>query len=192
MNDPKNLAAGLALGLRSSLARVELAASQLTRELRTPTARELARVISAAVRETDRDIDVIVALLLPLARPRGRSDDLRAVFRRLGERVAPVLDAAGTSWEEPVAPGSVRLQGDPVATERAALALARAGSRLAGAGGRLRLGLVGDDSRYGVTLECWPPEGRSVACDPRDAFAAVASVAASRAPPLPVNSSSLA
>ena len=172
MNDSRNLAVELVLGLRSQLARVELASSRLARESLIPSAHELAQSISEAVGEVDREIDRITALLLPLESNSGPRDDLRSVLTRLGERIAPVLAASGTRWETPEV-AAEPLCGDPLRLERVALALLRVGARIAGSGGRLRLDLVGDASRYGLALECRPAGDGAPGGDPQDVFSDV-------------------
>ncbi|MFQ5417008.1 MAG: hypothetical protein ACE5FL_08190 [Myxococcota bacterium] len=179
MNDPKTLAAALVLELRSPLARVELAVSQLAREANTPVARELVATISAAVAQADRDIDRIIALLVPLSPAPRRCDDLRPVLARLRQRIAPVLEARGTICETRDLDGEP-LRGDPVLVERAALALIRAGAALVGAGGRVSLGLAREGSRFGVVLECLAAAGQDLHGDPERAFAGLLPMVASR------------
>ena len=167
--DSEVLAARLVSELRSPLARVELATSQLLRELHTPLAQELAASISEAVEQADREIERIVALLSPLSPP-GRQADLREVVHRLRARVAPVLDARGTACEVREI-GPDRLCGDPVLVEQAALALARIGSSLVGPGGRLSLEITGEGARLGIAVGCRAPDGRALQSDPERAFA---------------------
>jgi hypothetical protein len=168
--DAKALAASCASELRSSLARVELAASQLGREVQTPAARDLARTISAAVGQADRQLDRIVALLAPQARVGRGVEDARSVLARLRGRIAPVLAARGTACELR-AWGREPLRADPVLVERVALALVRIASALAGPEGRLWMALDREGEQVGVVVGCAPADGRALPEDPERAFA---------------------
>jgi len=153
------LVAGMVSELRSPLARVELAASQLVRELATPGARALAACISEAVREADGGIERILPLLVPGVRS-FQSAELGTVVARVCERLAPVLDARGTALVagRPAACGA---RGDPRLFEQAALGLVRAGAILVGPGGRLELGLNVVDGQPGVALCGSPGAGQT-------------------------------
>ena len=61
----ETLAAALAIDMRTPLARVELAASQIGREATTPMVRALGRSVSEAVEEVDRLIARMLKLLAP-------------------------------------------------------------------------------------------------------------------------------
>jgi len=152
------LVAGMVSELRSPLARVELAASQLLRQLATPGARALAACISEAVREADRGIERILPLLVSGVRS-FQSAELGTVVARVCERLAPVLDARGTSLVAG-APTAGGLRGDPRLYEQAALALVRAGANRVGPGGRLELGLTVADGQPGLNL-CGSPSAAS-------------------------------
>jgi signal transduction histidine kinase len=177
MTDARTLAADFALELKSPLARVELAVSQLAREANTPAARELAETISVAVRQADRDIDRIIALLVPRTFP-SRKNDLGSTLARLCERIAPILEARGTALlasEETVAP----VEGDSVLLEHAAVAMLRGGCALVGAGGGVSLRLARADARVGVVLESRASREGGFRCKPEQAFAGLLTLAVS-------------
>jgi signal transduction histidine kinase len=146
------LAAALAVEMRTPLARIELAASQLVREAATPLARELAAGISEAVRDLDALIARSLGLLLPSA-AEARHEPLGPVLEEVQERLHAALLARGVRLEQGPRPG---VRGDPERARRGALLLLRAGAPLVGEGGTLRLGLVADGVRWGLALELDP------------------------------------
>ena len=152
MSDPeRSFTAALALGLRTPLSRIELAASRLEREAVTPAARGLAEGICDAVEELDRMIVQLTAVLAPpppIDPPRA---PLAEVLPAMRDRLAPVLAARGVQWLEPeLDAGAV---GDPDALKLTALSLIRAGTELAGGGGRVSIQLQTEAGRSGVRLE---------------------------------------
>ncbi len=146
------LAAALTADMRTPLARVELAATQLARDATTPADRELAAGISDAVAEIDQMIHRALEILLPREPDPTSRVDVVPILERVCARVAPALEARGISWSLGAVPtGGV--VGDPRLIEQAALALLRGGVAIAGSGGSLRMRLDKDADRYGVAVE---------------------------------------
>lgn len=142
--------------LLGAVARIELAASRLARDLAAPHARALLHSISCAAAELDRGLLRLAALSVArrhAARTRSPAP-AGPILTALCERLAPALAARGLALErgtdEPDA-GAAPIA-DPVDVQRLALGLVRfAAARLA-AGGRLRIHVQGADTRGGPVL----------------------------------------
>jgi len=147
------LATALA-GLRTPIARIQLAASRLEALRHPPLASDVAGSLRDAVAELDRDVEL---LLGALATPGGatRSSSCARALDEILARVAPALDARGCRCERERDVGSVA--DDACRVRRGALQLLRSGSRFAGRGGRLRIGLVAEPSRYAIRVEAEAP-----------------------------------
>lgn len=143
--------AELALGMRAPLARIELAASRLAREARTPGGRALAASISESVAELDESIGRSLALLARETEAAPAADDLRAVLADLHRRLSPALEARGVQWAQPT-PEALEVRGDAALVRRLAVMLVREGAGRAGAGGAIGLSVRGDAEGYGVEL----------------------------------------
>lgn len=143
--------ASAVLGMRTPLARVELAASQLDRDGATPRARELARCIREAVIEMDRRIETSLRALLPAA-PASVARACGNVLEEVLARVGDVLGARGLRCAlRPDPPDPVI--GDPDRLRRAALCLLRSAGGVAGSGGTVSIGLEDAPGRYGVSVD---------------------------------------
>lgn len=153
------LAAALAVEMRTPLARIELAASQLAREATTPLSHDLASSISEAVRDLDALIGRALGLLLPSGSD-ARHEPLVPVLEEVQQRLGAVLGARGVRLE--LAP-HLDVRGDADRARRGALLLLRAGAPVVGDGGTLRIGLAADGARWGLALELAP--GRAAAGD---------------------------
>lgn len=144
------LAERLLTEARNALARIELGASQLTREACTPAGSVLSRGISDAVEDLDR---LLARTLAPLFGARSAppvARDVRELLPDLVQRLARSLEARGLALETD--PGSHGVPGEPNLVRRAALVLLRAHANVAGTGGRLVLGLRSAPSRCGVSV----------------------------------------
>jgi signal transduction histidine kinase len=148
------MAAAHAVALRTPLARVQLAASQLERDAVTPHARRLALAIAEAVAELDTGITETLSVLVPPAPP-ATDDDVAVVLETLRQRVAPSLRARGVTWE-PGPPAEAPVPGNASWVREAAAVLAREAVVGVGAGGRLRIALVEGTGRLGLRLELEP------------------------------------
>ncbi|MGI9538989.1 MAG: hypothetical protein ACR2N6_02435 [Miltoncostaeaceae bacterium] len=140
-------------GLRTPIARIQLAAGRLEGLRHPPLASDVAGSLRDAVAELDRDVEL---LLGALATPGGaaRSSCARSLDEILA-RLAPALDARGCRCERERDVGSA--DDDACRVRRAALQLLRSGSRFAGRGGHLRIGLVAEPSRYAIRVEADAP-----------------------------------
>lgn len=165
------IAAGLVSELRSPLSRIELAVSQLQRNLASPGGRELAASISEAVREADRGVGRVLHLLEPNLRSARRSE-LGEVLARLHGRVGPALKARGITLElgEPIAADSL---GDARLVEQAALALIRVGSSLVVSEARFDLGLTVSENQLTLNLRGQSVEGDYSSKVPARVFASL-------------------
>jgi len=139
--------------MRSSLARVELAASRIARDSLTPATRELAAGITESVREIDEEIGTALGTFC--AEPDSSIDvgDCAQVLAATRDRMLPILRAHAIEWP-PIDANHEAFLHDRVVVERAALLMLRAGIALAGRGGTLRLSLVHDrhELNIGVRL----------------------------------------
>lgn len=166
--------------MRTPLARVELAASQLARDGTTPAARTLARGISEAVVELDRLIARSLCALVADVASRKLAADCRGVLTEVASRVSPVLRARRIRLQVE-SPASSPAPGDLEEVRHAALVLVRAGTSLAPPGGALILWVEERRGRCGVGLrvtaggtgELLPQQGRGEAFDRLRDFAMV-------------------
>jgi len=143
----------LIVGLRTPLLRVELAATQLARGATTPVSSDLAAGISEAVSRLDARIDEALRVLAEPPRPTAEDVDCRRVVDALRARMQPVLRARSVEWSSEPTSDEPPVLGDGEECGSGALTLLVAGLELAGPGGRLSLGVVGDDdARCGVRL----------------------------------------
>jgi signal transduction histidine kinase len=142
------LAAAL-LGLRTPLARIQLAASRMRRDGSPPLACSCGDSICEAVEELDKRLELAVAALVrdPTPTP---PRDCEGTLDQVLRRVAPAFEARGCICERMPAPGSVL--GDEARVRRGALQLLRVALRFAGRGGRVKVGLVDGATRYGLRL----------------------------------------
>lgn len=147
--------AELLLRMRTPLSRIELAASRLARDATTPTRLDLAHGISDAVSELDEAIAGGLRGLVSDGAGAAEVEDCRAVLEDLRERLTPLLLARSIEWEAEPAGAAEPVPGDPDATRRAALALLRTGSALAGPGGAVALSFAREHEgrRRGIALE---------------------------------------
>jgi signal transduction histidine kinase len=161
MNDSRiSFYAALTLQMRTPLARIELAASQLEREDGTPAARGLAAGIGEAVGDLDRMITQLLGALVSPALGKDAGGKLDDVILALHDRLAPVLAARGVRWDSPES--TPKAFGDPDVLRVAALAVLRAGAEWAGPGGWLSLQIQEDEQYYGLRLECGAVEACAV------------------------------
>ena len=142
------LAAAL-LGLRTPLARIQLAASRIRRDGSPPLARSCGDAICEAVEELDGRLELAVEALAP-ERISAPMSACEGALDQVLRRVAPAFEARGCSCERTPAPGSVL--GDEANVRRGALQLLRLALRFAGRGGHVRVGLLDDVARYGLRL----------------------------------------
>ncbi|MFT5444137.1 MAG: hypothetical protein ACI8W3_003189 [Myxococcota bacterium] len=146
-------AAALSIEVRSPLARIELAASQLYREALTPNARAQSDQIFEAVAEVDRLIERILRVLVPPKHDAELSGDLALVLSELRTRFVPAFAACDVEWKwrdfprEPVIGNteSVRKLG----TELLHLALT-----LSGNGGQFTLDASRRDTSISLSMFC--------------------------------------
>lgn len=145
------------LDIRAPLSRVELAASRLDREDRTPRTAELAHTIREAVATIDRQLELALRVLAP---PGPASDCPPApVLEEVVARLRPVLAARGFDLRVDGMQDAPPL--DPAVLRRAVIALTGAAAEHA-LPGALEVGLVPGDGRWGVEARWQPP----VAGDP--------------------------
>jgi len=135
--------------MRSSLARVELAASRIARDSLTPATRELAAGITESVREIDEEIGTALGTFRAESESSIDVGDCAQVLATTRDRMLPILRAHAIEWPTIDALHEVFLH-DRVAVERAALLMLRAGIALAGRGGRLQLSLVHDRQKRSI------------------------------------------
>lgn len=147
------VAAARLLELRTPLARVSLAASQLERESASPSSQALAATIGDAVDQIDAGIERLLPLLADAERsdapPAALAEVIPALVRRLSPAIAArearlVVDDSGFH--------AVRC--DPHRTRRAGVALLRAAGHWLGRGGEIRLSLAQADERAGLQVVC--------------------------------------
>jgi len=144
--------ASLIVAMRTPLARVELAATQLARSTMTPAAQSLATGISEAVSHLDERIaDALRALAAPAGG--GEAADCRGVLETLRKRMEPVLRARSVTWTDDPVSSEQPLLGDRTSCANDALTLLVAGMDFAGPGGRISLAIErGADGGCGVSL----------------------------------------
>ncbi|MCP3983626.1 MAG: HAMP domain-containing histidine kinase [bacterium] len=140
------------LDIRAPLSRVELAASRLDREDRTPRSGELAQSIHEAVAAIDRQLELALRVLSPSSP--GRERPSGPVLEELTERLRPVFAARGLELQV-AAKHSPSL--DPAVLRRAVIALTGAAAEQAQPG-LLEVGLVAGDGCWGVEAR-WQPRG---------------------------------
>ncbi len=162
------------LKMRDPLARVSLAASQLSREVLTPTARNLASGISEAASRIDEGIENALRNLRRDGADSSEPQDCRTVLDSIRDRLAPVLQAYSVRWDVDEGRAETPVLADRDATEQGALALLRAGIALAGESGRVSLSFASQDESagQGLVLEVDPgakprAEIDEVLCGPR-------------------------
>ncbi len=136
------------LDLRAPLSRIELAASRLDREERTPRTGELARTIREAVAAADHKLELALRVLAPPAAEPALP--AAGVLEELALRLRPVLAARGLELRVHGEPSPAL---DPAVLRRAAIALAGTAAELAEAG-PVELRLVSGEGRWGVEA-CW-------------------------------------
>jgi hypothetical protein len=126
--------------MRSPLAQIELAASQLAREALTPIARAHADQIFDAVAQIDELVDRSLRLLLPQAPRAGRTCALTPVLGELRARFEPALAACGVQW---VSDGGAadEVRGDPDAFRAHVCSLLRFVLVACERGGRMEVAL---------------------------------------------------
>jgi len=137
--------------MRSSLARVELAASRIARDSLTPATRELAAGITESVREIDEEIGTALGTFR--AEPDAGVDvgDCAQVLAAMRDRMLPILRAHTIDWPAMDEDRDAFVH-DRVGVERAALLMLRSGIALAGRGGRLALSLVHGRDSMGIGI----------------------------------------
>jgi signal transduction histidine kinase len=145
------------LGLRTPLARIQLAASRMCRDGFPPLARSCGEAICDAVGELDGRLELAVAALAGEPAPTP-SRDCEHALEQVLRRVAPAFEARGCSCEQLPTAGSVL--GDEARVRRGALQLLRVALRHAGPGGRVQVGLVDSAARYGLRVNAQGPEAR--------------------------------
>jgi hypothetical protein len=144
--------AAAVLGMRTPLARVELAASQLAREGSTPALAALCERIRDAVGDLDRQIELSLRALLPEPQEEGRWAPCQEVIAEVVDRFRPVLEARGCACVEQVA-SQEPVRGERERVRRATLCLLRASGAVASRGGRVRLGAETEPGRYGISVD---------------------------------------
>jgi len=152
--------------MRTSLARVELAASRLARDAATPAARDLATGISEAVLDIDDEIGEALRTLRSEPDTGNDFEDCSPILAALRERITPILRAHGISWLRLGGEDEVVIA-DRVAVELAALVMLRTGIAQAGHGGAIQLSLV-RDARVpciGLCLTTHPGDGHIADAD---------------------------
>ncbi len=146
--------------LRGALARVELAASQLARDVATPRARALLRSISVAVADLDRGLAALAASPGRGAQPRcPEAVPVAPLLTTIVERLRPALAARGLHLEAAVAEAETALAGEPQALRRAALLLLRCVAAGLATGGGLTLAAeqAPDDGALVLAVEAAGP-----------------------------------
>jgi len=105
-------AAALNVELRSPLARIELATSQLARESLTPIARRYAEQIFEAVVQIDELVERSLRVLVPRPPRANHRQALGPTMADLRRRFEPALEACAVSWVTDAA-GEKDVVGDP-------------------------------------------------------------------------------
>ena len=141
------------LRMRTSLARIELAASRLARDAMTPVTRDFVAGISEAVREIDDEISDSLRTLRAEPNVDPVIGDCSGILSALHERIAPILETYEIRWPRLESDGDDVL-GDLVQVELVALHMLRAGIALAGRAGTIDLSLMRDTAapRIGLCL----------------------------------------
>ena len=146
-------AAALSVEIRTPLAQIELAASQLFREALTPNARTQSEQIFHAVSEIDELVERMLRVLVPPRRRQANSGDISLMLAQLRRRFVPALAACGVEWklrdaaEEPVL-------GDVEAVRRQCTELLHLALILSGEGGQFTLVVDGRDDGVDASLFC--------------------------------------
>ncbi len=145
-------AATLVAQLRTPLARIQLAASQLEREATKPSLQHLAERIHDAVRELNTQIGTLRARLAGVTEPEPLSDSV-PVIDELCRRLVPIIELRNIRWQGFQKP-TAAVRGNSDALRRVALRLLRVGAHWAGSGGALALHLEEDTERVCLRLDC--------------------------------------
>lgn len=146
-------AAALSVDIRTPLAQIELAASQLFREALTPNARTQSEQIFHAVAEIDELVERMLRVLVPPRHRREPSGDLAPMLAQLRRRFVPALAACGVEWRmRDVTAESVH--GDVEQVRRQCTELLHLALILSGEGGVFTLTLVGHEGSVEVSLFC--------------------------------------
>lgn len=140
------------LDVRAPLSRIELAASRLDREDRTPHAGELARTIREAVTAIDQQLELALRVLAPASPV--RKSPAGPILEELAGRLRPVLAARGLDLRIGCQ-HSPSL--DPAVLRRVVIALVGAAAECAGPG-PIDVGLLLGDGRWGVEARWHPPD----------------------------------
>jgi len=153
-NDSRaSVAAALLLELRTPLARVTLAASQLARSASSPASHGLAASIADAVSQIDAGIERVLPLLVNLPPRPAALEAIDVVLPAVLERLGPGIAAREVSLAlETQQAGGARC--DPHTARRAAAALLQVGTAWLGRGGDARLSVARESERVGLRIEC--------------------------------------
>lgn len=147
------IAAALLAELRTPLARVALATSQIARESASPATHALVGSIAEAVSAIDAGIERVLPLLVEVEAHSEPLAPLEGVIEPLLRRLGPALRAREVSLAVD-APSFVGVQCDAHRTRRGAAALLQAGSAWLGRGGALALCVAREGEALGLRLDC--------------------------------------
>jgi signal transduction histidine kinase len=145
------------LGLRTPLARIQLAASRMRRDGFPPLARSCGESICDAVEELDGRLELAVSALAG-ERTATPQRPCEGALDQVLQRVAPAFEARGCSCERLATEDSVL--GDEARVRRGALQLLRVALCFAGPGGSVRVGLIDSGARYGLRVNAQGPEAQ--------------------------------
>lgn len=146
-------AAALSVEIRTPLAQIELAASQLFREALTPNTRAQSEQIFEAVAEIDCLVERMLRVLVPRRREWETQQDLASVLSELRRRFAPALSACGVEWKWRE-PARSRVIGNLERVRRLCTELLHQALTLSGEGGQFTLGMVQREQGIELTLFC--------------------------------------
>lgn len=154
-------AAALSAEIRTPLAQIELAASQLYREALTPNARAYAELVFEAVAEIDGLVERTLRMLVPPRCELETDLDLAPVLTELRRRFTPALAACGIEWKWRE-PEHVGVTGNPEQVRRFCTELLHLALILSQEGGQFTLGLSQAEEAVELSLFCRWSTARSV------------------------------
>ncbi len=146
-------AAALSVEIRTPLAQIELAASQLFREALTPNAQARSEQIFEAVSAIDGLVDRMLRVLVPRSGECEPDQDLAPVVSGLRRRFAPALAACGVDWKWGE-PDDERVIGNLEQVRRLCTDLLHLALNLSGEGGRFTLELANKEQAVEAALFC--------------------------------------
>ncbi|MCH7866249.1 MAG: HAMP domain-containing histidine kinase [Myxococcales bacterium] len=146
-------AAALSAEIRTPLAQIELAASQVYREALTPNARAYAELVFEAVAEIDGLVERTLRVLVPPPCALETDLDLAPVLTKLRRRFTPALAACGIEWKWREPDRGV-VTGNPEQVRRFCTELLHLALVLSGEGGQFTLGISQKEEAVEVSLFC--------------------------------------